>query len=42
VMYGIIGMCNWVHRWYRPGGRHTLREVGEYFASMLLDGLKTG
>ena len=40
VMYGIIGMCNWVHRWDRPGGRHTLREVGEYFASMLLDGLK--
>jgi AcrR family transcriptional regulator len=42
VMYGIIGMCNWVHRWYRPGGRNTLREVGEYFATMIIDGLKRG
>lgn len=42
AMYGIIGMCNWVHRWYRPGGSRTLREVGEDFASMLLDGLKSG
>jgi TetR/AcrR family transcriptional regulator, cholesterol catabolism regulator len=42
VMYGIIGMCNWVHRWYRPGGRHTLRQVGENFASMIIDGLKRG
>ncbi|MGF7233530.1 MAG: TetR/AcrR family transcriptional regulator [Frankia sp.] len=41
VMYGFLGMCNWVHRWYRPGGRNTLHEIGEYFASMILDGLKT-
>lgn len=41
VMYGFLGMCNWVHRWYRPGGRNTLSEIGEYFASMVLDGLKT-
>lgn len=39
VMYGILGMCNWVHRWYRPGGRNTLRDVGESFASLILDGL---
>lgn len=39
VMYGILGMCNWVYRWYRPGGRNTLREVGEQFASLILDGL---
>jgi AcrR family transcriptional regulator len=41
VMYGFLGMCNWVHRWYRPGGRNTLHEIGETFASMILDGLKT-
>jgi hypothetical protein len=39
-MYGLLGMCNWVHRWYRPGGRNTLREIGGYFASMIIDGLK--
>lgn len=40
IMYGLLGMCNWVHRWYRPGGRNTLHEIGEHFASMIIDGLK--
>lgn len=41
VMHGILGMCNWVHRWYRPGGRNTLGEIGQMFASMIIDGVRT-
>jgi AcrR family transcriptional regulator len=37
---GLLGMCNWVVQWYRPGGRLTAREIGGYFADLVLDGLK--
>jgi AcrR family transcriptional regulator len=40
VMHGVLGMCNWVHRWYRPGGRNTLGEIGQQFATMIIDGVK--
>jgi len=38
---GIIGMVNWTHRWYRQDGRLTAPEIGEAFAAMALDGLRT-
>jgi TetR/AcrR family transcriptional regulator, cholesterol catabolism regulator len=25
----ILGMFNWMHRWYRPGGRRSLIDIGE-------------
>ena len=28
----LLGMCTWVHRWYRPGGRLTETAVAEDFA----------
>ena len=37
---GLLGMCNWVAQWYRPGGRLSAREIGGYFADLVLDGLK--
>jgi TetR/AcrR family transcriptional regulator, cholesterol catabolism regulator len=40
VMHGILGMCNWVHRWYHPSGRNSLSEIGEMFASMIIDGVR--
>ena len=36
VMLGILGMHNWIHRWYVPGGRNTLTEIGDTFAAMVL------
>jgi AcrR family transcriptional regulator len=36
---GLIGMCNWVCEWYRPDGRLSAREIGRFFADLLLDGL---
>ncbi len=40
VMLGILGMHNWIHRWYVPGGRNTLNEIGDAFAAMVLAGLR--
>jgi AcrR family transcriptional regulator len=39
IAYGILGMINWMHQWYRPGGRFSAREIGEMFAAMVIDGL---
>jgi AcrR family transcriptional regulator len=39
AMLGLIGMCNWTHRWFSAGGRFTLSEIGEQFAELLLDGM---
>lgn len=38
--YGVIGMCNWSHRWFRPGGRRSAETVGKAFAEMVLRGLR--
>jgi TetR/AcrR family transcriptional regulator, cholesterol catabolism regulator len=35
----MIGMCNWMCQWYRPGGRLRASEIGRLFADLLLDGL---
>jgi AcrR family transcriptional regulator len=41
AMLGILGMHNWIHRWYVPGGRKTLREIGDAFAELALAGIST-
>jgi hypothetical protein len=38
-MMGIVGMCNWTHRWYRESGNMTLGEIGEDFTTLALNGL---
>jgi AcrR family transcriptional regulator len=38
---GLIGMCNWLCQWYRPGGRLTPAEIAAHFADLVLDGLAT-
>ena len=37
---GIIGMLNWSHRWYSPDGKRTLTEIGEEYATLILQGLR--
>jgi TetR/AcrR family transcriptional regulator, cholesterol catabolism regulator len=39
AMLGIVGMCNWTHRWYQPRGQFTLPLIGEQFSRMVIDGL---
>lgn len=40
VMLGVLGMYNWIHRWYVPEGRSSLTEIGDNFADMVLAGLR--
>ncbi|MBI3092271.1 MAG: TetR/AcrR family transcriptional regulator [Candidatus Tectomicrobia bacterium] len=35
----ILGMCNWITQWYRPGGPHTLPEIIGEFTAFILRGL---
>jgi AcrR family transcriptional regulator len=39
VTMGLLGMCNWVCQWYRPGGRLEPTQIGGYFADLVLGGL---
>jgi AcrR family transcriptional regulator len=40
VAYGILGMLNWTHRWFRPDRSEPAEEVGKVFAEMVLSGLE--
>ena len=44
IAYGIIGMVNWTHRWYRDGasGMPSAAEIGRTFTEMVLTGLGSG
>jgi AcrR family transcriptional regulator len=35
----ILGMCNWMSRWYRKGGRLDTTTLARQYASAVLDGL---
>jgi TetR/AcrR family transcriptional regulator, cholesterol catabolism regulator len=39
ISFGILGMCAWVHQWYRPGGRYSAEEIADIFSQIVLDGL---
>lgn len=41
IVNAMLGMLNWTHRWYLPGGRHTSDEVARTFVAILLDGLQS-
>lgn len=40
TVLAILGMCNWVPQWYRPGGRLTAEEIADRFSMLILDGLR--
>jgi AcrR family transcriptional regulator len=40
AVLAILGMFNWMHRWYNPRGRRSLAEFGEAFITMALSALK--
>lgn len=42
IAFGIIGMCNWSHRWFKPSGKLGAEVVGNSFAALILDGLVEG
>ncbi|MBM3225205.1 MAG: hypothetical protein FJZ47_15585 [Candidatus Tectomicrobia bacterium] len=37
--YAILGMCNWVYRWYNPEGKLSAEDIAAIFTTLVLDGL---
>jgi Tetracyclin repressor-like, C-terminal domain len=35
VVFGLLGMCNWLHTWYRPDGPLTPDQIADVFVSLL-------
>jgi len=40
--FGILGMCFWVYKWFRPEGRSTVEEVSATFQALALRGVQPG
>ncbi len=40
TVHAMLGMVNWMTRWYRPEGRLSAEEIAEMFADLLLAGLQ--
>ncbi|MBV9231336.1 MAG: TetR family transcriptional regulator [Chloroflexi bacterium] len=38
--FALLGALNWIPNWYSPEGSLSLGEIGEYFANILVGGLK--
>jgi AcrR family transcriptional regulator len=36
--YAILGMCNWLYRWYKPDGRLTSQQVSQIMMNILENG----
>jgi AcrR family transcriptional regulator len=37
--YAILGMCNWVHKWYKPDqSKYTSQQIADHFADLLETG----
>jgi len=41
VMVGMIGMCNYLFRWYRPDGRLTPDQVADELIEMVMQGVRS-
>jgi AcrR family transcriptional regulator len=40
AMLNIIGMCNWMFRWYRPAGRLTPDQIADNMVDLVLSGVR--
>lgn len=36
----LFGMLNWTHRWFKPGGKRTAKEVAAQFSDIFLNGAR--
>ena len=41
VTFGILGMLNWSHRWFRPDAPGASEDIGKIFADMVMAGLES-
>jgi AcrR family transcriptional regulator len=40
AVMSILSALNWTHRWYKPQGKYNTRQVADYIANIILNGLK--
>ena len=40
IVNGILGMCNWLYRWYDPEQVSSQEQVKQVFVNMLFNGLR--
>jgi len=40
AVFAILGMCNWMHRWYRQDGRLSIEEIIQQYTRLVLDGVR--
>ncbi len=38
VVFGLLGMVNWLYKWYNPRGRWDAEEISSAFLSVVEDG----
>ncbi len=38
--YAILGMCNWMYRWYKPEGHMSAEAIADVFTKLVLEGLQ--
>jgi AcrR family transcriptional regulator len=41
IAYGVVGIVNWSHRWFRPTGDLTANQLADAYAEVLLSGLRS-
>jgi AcrR family transcriptional regulator len=41
LVLGLLGMCNWVPRWYRADGRLSIDAIADIFLSAFLEGIQS-
>jgi AcrR family transcriptional regulator len=41
MAFSILGMCNWMFKWYYKGGRLTIDEIAHQMAEIVLNGITT-
>lgn len=40
VVYGLLGMCNWMVKWYKTDGKYGPSEIAQIFAEVALQGIR--
>ncbi|UUZ62671.1 TetR/AcrR family transcriptional regulator [Polaromonas sp. P1-6] len=38
----LFGMLNWTHRWFKPGGKRSAREIAAWFSEIFFNGMQPG
>ncbi len=39
LVYAIVGMCNWLYKWYQPKARYSADEIAEHFIRVIERGV---